>query len=72
MGSYREQQEEEEDWAEEAAAAEEAEREAEEAEMVDRAEREFMLARGGGEHVQHGAGGGMDMDWDGFEQMDFE
>jgi hypothetical protein len=83
MGTYRDRGDDDEDWAEEAAAAEEAEREAEELAMLDRVERDFMESshQGGsgwapGESgrglVSRARGGGDDMevDWDGFDQMD--
>lgn len=86
MGMYRDHSDIEEDWAEEAAAAEEAEREAEEMEMLERVEREYAesLHNGGGGNppsAEHTSGqrpgdvgdtGGMDIDWDGFDQMDME
>lgn len=83
MGSYRERMEEEEDWGEEAAAAEAAEREAEEIAMLEMVEREYaQFARGAGGAASHTGeirveggrreDGGMEVDWDGFDQMDME
>jgi hypothetical protein len=85
MGTYRDHSDIEEEWAEEAAAAEEAEREAEEMAMLDRVEREYAESQqhGGGHSPsaghqggtgsgKRGDNGGMDIDWDGFDQMDME
>ena len=57
---------EEEEWALEAAAAEEAEREAEDAEIARRVEEAYGFS------VPGSSGGDLDMDWEAFDAMDIE
>jgi hypothetical protein len=65
---------EEDDWAAEAAAAEEAEREAEEVEVLDRVEREYVLsgANSGEGKDDHTMDVDMDIDWEELDKMDME